>query len=159
MGLLARLFGGRVNAEIENYRNNVSAILCMYLFEKKYSKQYEFDKAIPLAAAVTNELFNVPPGNEEGRVFLSSNKQLIETALQDIKNELKVCYMVSLYAHMHGNVAGKRGTFSPKMLQYLVRLRNLEILLPGEEMQFPSSAEGLMQQAREFEIWVAKNSK
>lgn len=158
MGILGRLFGGRVRAQIENCRSGVNQTLGVFLFER-YAKQHDDNEAIALAAAVTNELFGLPPGNEAGRIFLATHRPLVETALQDIKNEPQICYIVSVFTHTLGNVAGNTATFSGAMLQSAVKLRDLGILLPIEQIRMPTTPEDLMLQAREFEQWVVQSSR
>ena len=157
MGLLARLFGRGVRAQIENCTHIVGMAVAIYL-HKKYAGKFGDAKAAALASAVTNELFGAPPGNEAGCIFLDSNRQLIEAALQDIKNEPQVCQIVSLIAHLRGNVAGNTGAFSSELVMLAVRLHKLEILVPIDQVEMPSSQEALMRQAREFELWALKNS-
>src|SRR5258708_2269641 len=157
MGILARLLGWRVRKPIEDCRANVvSPTLALFLFER-YVKKYEREKASALAAAVTNELFGLPPDNDAGPAFLAPNKSLVDGALRDIKSHRRICYIVSLITHMLAKVAGDSGTFSAEMRQSVVRLRELEILLPIEQIRMPTSPEGLTQQAQEFELWVIKN--
>jgi hypothetical protein len=135
----------------------VSPTLGIFLFER-YAKQYDGDRAMALAAAVTNELFGLPPSNAAGRAFLTASGPLVEAALREIKSEPRVCYIVSVFTHMLGNVAGYRGTFSAEMLQSAARLREFGILLPIEQIRMPTTPEDLVQQAREFEQWVIESS-
>jgi len=157
MGIIPRFLGGRVRAQIENCRGGVSQSLAVFLAER-YARQHDGEKAIGLAVAVTNTLFGLPPTNDAGRTFLATHGPLIETALRDIKNEPTICYIVSVFTHMLGNVAGNSGTFSAQMVQSAIRLRQLGILLPIEQIRMPTTPEDLVQQAREFEQWVIKSS-
>ena len=158
MGILGRLFGGRVRAQIENCRNGVNQTLAVFLFER-YAKQHDGNEAIALAAAVTNELFGLPPSNEAGRIFLATHRPLVEAALRETKNEPEICHIVSVFTHMLGNVAGNSGTFSVEMLRSAVKLQELGILLSIEHIRMPTTPEDLMQQAREFEQWVVERSR
>ena len=102
---------------------------------------------------MANELFGAPPGNEVGRQFLQSNKDLVETNLRELKTEPRACEIVSVAAHTPMNVAGNSGNVTPEMLLWTVKLRDLGILLPIEKVRLPSSADEMKQQAREFELW------
>jgi hypothetical protein len=136
------------------------SILVVFLFER-YAKQQDHeddDQAIGLAGAVTNALFSLPPTNEVGRTFLATHGPLIERALRDIESEPRICHVVSVFTHMLCNVAGNSGTFSAEMLQSAVRLRQLGILLPIEQMQMPITPERLVQEVRDFEQWVVQRS-
>jgi hypothetical protein len=157
MGLIDRFFGGGVRAQIDNCARVVGLALATHLYER-CANQHEHEIALSLASAVTNELFGAPPANEAGRAFLASNKPLVEAALRDIKSEPRICYIVSVVTHMRGNVAGNTGIFSSDLLQFALRLRELGILLPIDQIQMPTSPDVLMQQAREFEHWVVERS-
>ena len=146
-----------MRAQIENCRGVVSPTLAVFLVER-YAKQHDFNEAIALAAAVTNELFGLPPTNEAGRTFLATHSRLIETALQDVKNEPEICHIVSIFTHMLFNVAGNSGTVSGEMVLSAVKLQELGILLPVEHIRMPTTPEDLMQQAREFEQWIIQSS-
>ena len=157
MRLLARLFGGRVRAQIEEGAHVVGMAIYMHLYEA-YAKQYGHEKGVSLAIAVTNELFGAPPGNEIARAFLALNRSLVDAALRDIKNEPRICYIVSVITHMRANVAGNTRTVTGEMGLSWVRLRELGVLLPIDQIQRPTSPEDLMQQAREFEQWVVERA-
>src|SRR5216683_3913496 len=67
--LLARLFGRGVRANVEDCIHIAGVNIAVRLTKKyahKYDR-YDIDKVSALAAAVTNELFGAPPGNEMGR--------------------------------------------------------------------------------------------
>jgi len=101
MGILARFFGNRVRSQIENCRSGVSQTLAIFLCER-YANQHgdwDIEKAAALAAAVTNELFGLPLSNAKGRAFLQVNGPLVETALRKIKDEPRICHIVSTFAH------------------------------------------------------------
>lgn len=127
--------------------------LCKYLWAT-YAKEHTHKDPMSLAIAVTNELFGAQPGNETAREFFESNRPLVDAALRDIKNEPRICYIVSVITHMRANVAGNTGTVSPDMLSSWVKLREYGVLLPIEQIQRPTTPEALRQQAREFEQWV-----
>jgi hypothetical protein len=135
----------------------VSKTLAVFLFER-YARQHESEEAMGLAVAVTNSLFGLPPTNEAGRAFLAAHGPLVGAALRDIKDEPRICHIVSVFTHMLGNVAGNTGAFSGEMLESAVKLRQLGILLPVEQVRVPTTPEGLVQQAREFEEWVMATS-
>ena len=156
MSILGRLFGGRVRAEMENAIHAISVPLCVYL-HRRYTGEFDETTAIGLAVAVTNELFGAPPGNETARQFLSTNGQLVETKLSEIRNVPQICRIVSVALHMRANVAGNAGTVTPQMIASAVKLRKLGVLLPVESLQLPSSSDDLMRQVREFEFWTMKN--
>lgn len=157
MGILARFFGNRLSSQIENVRNGVTPTLGVFLLER-YAKRHG-EKAAALAAAVTNELFGLPPSNEVGRAFLAANGPLVDAALRDIKSEPRICHIVSAFTHLLGNIAGNTGTFSAEMLQSAFKLRQLGILMPIEQVRMPATPEDLALQAREFEHWVLERSK
>jgi hypothetical protein len=119
----------------------------------KYSPQYGEQTAAALASAVTNELFGVPPGNDVGRQFLSSNKALIDAQLRAVKGENRICQIVSVLAHTKFNIAGQTGTVTPEMIMWVAKLRDLGILLPADQIDLPSSRDEMRQQVREFELW------
>jgi len=80
MGILSRFFGKPLKAEVENCIRAAGMVIVVRL-ARRYGSQYGDESAFALASAVTNELFGAPPGNEIGRQFLASNKQLVETQL------------------------------------------------------------------------------
>lgn len=54
---------------------------------KKYFETYGEEKAPLLAAAVTNELFSLPPGNETAKSFLEGNRGLVNQCLSQLKED------------------------------------------------------------------------
>ena len=80
MGILSRFFGKPLKSEVENCIRAAGMVIVVRL-ARRYGSQYGDESAFALASAVTNELFGAPPGNEIGRQFLASNKQLVETQL------------------------------------------------------------------------------
>ncbi len=88
MGRFSFLFPGKksifkkVDNGIDQIKHGVYARL-----SKKYIDQYGQDEAGPLAAAVTNVLFSLPPINKEGKEFLDSHKEIVKSELSDLKND------------------------------------------------------------------------
>src|SRR5262249_24825503 len=115
MRLLARLFGRHVRAQVEDFVGAIGKLVGLYLMKQYESKYGSEEEAARLASAVANELFGAPPGNEVGRQFLASNKQLVETHLRELKDEPRICEIVSVAAHSRMNVAGNSGTITPEM--------------------------------------------
>ena len=159
MGLLARLFGKQVLAEVDNCVHIAGTAIYVRLVEK-YGRKFdkcEINTVSALAAAVTNELFGAPPGNEKGRQFLVANRKWVDACLRELKEEPQICYIVSLLTHTRGNAAGNSGTVTPGMLLSWRKLRQEGILLPIEQIQLSHSPEDLERRVREFEVWSTKN--
>jgi hypothetical protein len=156
MGILARFFSKPLQAEVENCIRGAGIIIVVRLIGK-YAPQYGKSKAAALGAAVTNELFGAPPGNETGRQFLAGNKELVETHLRALKTEAAICQIVSMLAHTKSNIAGNTSTFTPEMGRWIVKLRETGILLPVEQVTMPKSPDEMRQQIREFELWSMRN--
>ena len=128
---------------------------CLFL-RHKYISQYDEEIATPLAAAVTNALFGVPPANELGRQFLISHENLVDSALSDISQEPEICYIVSLFAHVKANIAGNTSTLSGEQLLLLKKLRDLQILFPIDQIKMPNSIDDLFSQAHAFDLSVIR---
>jgi hypothetical protein len=142
MGLFTRLFGGQVRKQNERFNQIVGMAVAHYLLRKyKRASQYDDDTALAVTAAVSNELFGMPPGNEKGRAFLATNKTLVDIELREIKNEPKICRIVSVANHLRANFAGNTSSITPEILMSLNKLHNFGILLPIENCSMPSSFE------------------
>lgn len=152
MGILARFFSKPLRAEVENSISAAGKVVVLWLMQR-YTPQFGEQMAVSLAAAVTNGLFGRPPGNEAGRQFLTANSELVETHLCRVKNEARICQMVSVLAHTQFNIAGNAGTITPEMIMWIAKLRDLGVLLPVESVTLPSSPDEMRRQVREFELW------
>jgi hypothetical protein len=150
-----RLARNHVSATIHNAVRIINASVAIYLL-RKYRAQYEENFAMGLGAAVTNALFGHTP-NEVGRTFLKTNGARVQEELAKLKDDQKLCYVVSLATHMKANDAGYNRRVTADMGKSWVQLRELGILLPHEIIQVPSSPDDFMRMAREFEGWVTKN--
>src|ERR1043166_7828858 len=138
MGILARLFSKPRRAEVENCISAGVRFVGVRLISK-YAPQYGPSKAAALGAAVTNELFGKPPGNERERHFLAENKELVETHLHALKTEDRICQIVSMLAHIKCNIAGGKGTLTRETLPWLGKLEEIGLLLPVEQVTLPTS--------------------
>jgi hypothetical protein len=156
MGIFSRFYSKPLRAEVEKSIRAAGIIIGVRLIAK-YTPQHGHSKATALGAAVTNELFGAPPGNETGRQFLAENKELVETHLRALKTEGPICRIVSMLTHTKCNIAGNTGVFSPEMLRWVAKLREVGILLPVEEVTLPTSLDEMRQQIREFELWSMRN--
>ena|ERR1700722_8314157 len=152
MGILARLFGGSLKAEVEKCIHSVGTATWMHLMAK-YSPEFGEDTASALASAVANELFGAPPGNEFGRNFLASNRELVDAQLRALRREPQICQIVSMLAMTKCNMAGGTASVTPEMILWTVKLRDIGILLPAEQVQLPSSPEEMRRQVGKFFLW------
>lgn len=125
-------------------------VIAVYLTHR-YASMLGEPAAVPLAVAVTNELFGVPPGNEQARQFFSSNTQTVNGYLLDLKKEAEVCRIVSVLLHTKFNVAAPLGIVTPEMVSLAAKLRNAGILLPVDSIRLPMSPEALVAEMRVFE--------
>lgn len=149
------LFDDKICTEIENYARIVGMAIAIHLYHT-YAGQHPERKAVALALAVSNELVgNI--GSAQERTFLSANSQLVEQTLIGVRNDPKVCYIVSLVAYMCARADGKVDTFGSTRAELTTKLRDLGILLSIEQLQASFSLEALKRQAHEFELWALKN--
>jgi hypothetical protein len=116
----------------------------------KYRPQYGDEKASSLAAAVANAVFGAAPINAFGRDFVTSNGDLVEARLRDLKSDPEICYIVSLASHTLANIAGGTGTITGEMIRAWDKLDKLGVMLPIEKVRMPKSLEDLRHQAGEF---------
>jgi hypothetical protein len=63
------------------------------VLKEKFSGSLEKEYAGYLAAAVTNELFSVGPGNEIGRKFLNEHKTEVEKRLSELAQDPKLRHL------------------------------------------------------------------
>ncbi|MBU0992219.1 MAG: hypothetical protein KJ737_06960 [Proteobacteria bacterium] len=87
MGLFSFLFSGKKSIwdEIDNGINQIKHGIYMRL-STVYLEKYGKDVSGLLAASVTNELFSLPPTNDENRSYLKSNKRLVEDEVMVLRN-------------------------------------------------------------------------
>ena len=83
---------------------------------------------------------------------------LIELHIARIKEEPKICHIVSVLTHSLANLSANTCAITPDMLKSWVKLTDLGILLPIEKISMPSSLDELVQQATKFQAWVAEES-
>ena len=88
MGLLSFLFSSKkkIYKNVDNGINQIKHGVYTRL-SRRYAETYGEDKADLLAAAVTNELFSLPPSNDFGKAFLAENKKTVEKELGYLKDD------------------------------------------------------------------------
>ena len=145
---LGRFFGGRPRREVEQSLSMIRMGTALRL-TKRYAAAHG-DTASPLAAAVTNELFGLPPTNEAGRQFAASHGELIDRSLVALKSDPDICYIVSLASHTEANIAGNTSTLTGDMISTWDRLQRAGIMLPIDQISMPASLEELRATASDY---------
>ncbi len=108
----------------------------------------EIERAKRLAAATVNELFSEPPQGAKGKVFLESNRALIEQLISVVPGNKEVCEAVTQAVRVKGIMADLvDGDTQKVLLDPLEELRRLGILIPGGNAPEPDS---FLSVAREF---------
>ena len=155
MGLLAKLFGGRVAHTYKECLRVLTLTRHNYLFSK-YTLKYGPKTASILAPFVGNALsgFEISSEDEEQRKFLDSNRHLLDDELKELSEEPEICHIVSVAAYVVGELNGTQDAFSTDRAQGAKILRDFGILLPKESIQMPSSSNAFMRQVRHFQRWT-----
>ncbi|GAI56791.1 unnamed protein product [marine sediment metagenome] len=108
----------------------------------------EIERAKRLAAAMVNELFSEPPQGAKGKIFLESNRALIEQLISVVPGNKEVCEAVTQAVRVKGIIADfVDGDTREALLDPLEKLRRLGILIPGGKAPEPDS---FLSMAREF---------
>ena len=152
--LLGRFFGSGLVKNVE-LCNDVVAQNIFLLLAKKYSSQVDEETAHAIAAAMTNELFARPPGNEFGKKFFDEKRELVEAQLKKLKSEARIVEILNIIVHTRANILSGMGKVTPEIIQQTVRLKELGILSSGTETKLPTTPEQLVQKVKDFELWVA----
>ncbi len=118
--------------------------------KKKFNRTYKDKKSGYLAAAVTNELFSVPPVDTEGKNFLEKNRELIEKKLAEIKNDNEIRKIVTDTLTMRMQLISssqKSGDIDKKPGAPVANLKKRGLFLKNTE---PPSLKQLINMARKF---------
>ncbi len=106
------------------------------------------EKAKWLSAATVNELFSEPPQGAKGKMFLESNRALIDQLISEVPGNKEVCEAVTQAVRVKGIINDTTGGDTQKvLLDPLEKLRRLGILVPGGKAPEPDS---FLFMAREF---------
>jgi len=109
----------------------------------------EMEKAKWLAAAIVNELFSESPPDTKGKIFLESNRTLIEQIISEVGGNKEVCEAVTQAVRVKGIIDDTVGGDTQKvLLSPLEKLRRLGILVPGGKTPEPDS---FLSMARKFQ--------
>ncbi len=109
---------------------------------------YEIERAKMLAAAMVNELFSEPPQGAKGKMFLESNRALIEQLISVVPGNKEVCKAVTQAVRVKGIINDYTdGDTQKVLLDPVEKLRRLGILIPGGKAPEPDS---FLPMAREF---------
>jgi hypothetical protein len=130
----------------------------IYLYSK-YKKEYNKEFAAKLGAAVTNELFGYKPSNEIGIKYLEDNKALVQKKFLEIKNDKKLCYYVSIAAHLKANSLANTHRLSGEILLWINKLAEVGILIPIEKIDMPKSNSEFFEISNEFILWVKQTKE
>lgn len=63
---------------------------------KEYLETMDLEDAGLLAAAVTNHLFSLPSANRDGKIFLEKNRNKVNRAVQNLKNNEEILHAINL---------------------------------------------------------------
>lgn len=107
---------------------------------RRYRESYDRETAAKLAAAVMNELFGDPPGNDEGASFLDLNRDLVLRELRNLGSDDEARDVLTQTMRVRSLVAFAQGKRSAQDIHDPVRrLREWGLLVAGGEMPSPST--------------------
>jgi len=119
-----------------------------YRLRRRFEAEYGEDQARFLAAAVTNELFSLPPGSPDAQAFLESHRETVQRELCNLKNDDETRDTVTQAIRVQQSVAYGQGVRNGKaLLGPMNKLMALGILVPGGDV--PDRTE-FMQRASEL---------
>ncbi len=108
-----------------------------------------------LAAAVINELFSLPPSNEESEQFLMLNYELVQSELSNLKIDREICNVITQAVRVRITVLSAQNKLSPESsLECLEKLRRFGILVPGGNVPMPDN---FLQMAYKFSQPIKNN--
>ena len=126
MGFLSVIFPGKkslfqkVDNGIDQIKHGIYTRLSI-----RYIQEYGKDKASLLAAAVTNELFSLPPANEIGKEFFSAHFDIIEKELLALKEDEDIRKAVTEAIRIRMNIiykSQKSGSYDQRLGDPYVKL-------------------------------------
>ena len=114
----------------------------------RYKGIYGQETADSLAAAIVNELFCQKPADPHAKDFFSTNKQVIERELSNLKYDDEICKIITQAIRMKASLSEECGDDMTKFPDgHIDKLIKLGIFIPNE---YPPTPNLFFQKANEF---------
>lgn len=124
----------------------------------KYSAQHGDAIGSRLAVAVSNELFDGPPGSREMESFIATNAALMATAFAALSQEPGICYVVSVIANGRMSMLVEAEMLSEATVSRAEKLEELGIFVPVEDEAVPTDADSLAARCNYYQMKIAAHS-
>ncbi len=114
----------------------------------RFVRTFPEETARLLAAAVVNELFFRPPGNQEAADFLKRNYSQVQEEIANLRTDEEIRTAFTQAIRVQWTILHAQGKISPKeTVAQLEQRRNMGILMPGGEIP---QVDAFLQLATEF---------
>ena len=114
----------------------------------RYKNIYGQETADSLAAAIVNEIFCQKPTDPHAKDFFSTNKQVIEREMSNLKYDDEMCKIITLAIRMKISLSEEQSGDMTKLPEgYINKLTKLGIFIPNEYTPTPNL---FLQKANEF---------
>ncbi len=115
---------------------------------ERFKGIYGQETADSLAAAVVNELFCQKPSDPHAREFFTTNKDVVERELSNLKYDDEICKIITQAIRVKASLSGEHSNdITGSLKDHINKLTKLGIFIPNEYTPTPNF---FLQIAQEF---------